>query len=108
MKPPLRSKSLGTKITESEYAQLEALASARGQTLSEWVRSVLLQQIGAPNGHGSSADGRWPGSALGTDPIMIGLSKKWCPGSRDFRDLGLSNSSRGQVVSRTAARGYNR
>lgn len=56
MKPPLRSKSLGTELTESEYAQLEALAAARGQTLSEWVRSVLLQQIAAPNGHGSSAD----------------------------------------------------
>jgi len=40
VKPPLRTKSLGTKVSDSEYARLEALASTRGQTISEFVRRV--------------------------------------------------------------------
>jgi hypothetical protein len=35
-----RTKSVGTKVTEDEYATLARLAE--GQTLSEWVRDVLL------------------------------------------------------------------
>jgi hypothetical protein len=36
-----RTKSIGTKVTDEEYARLEALAGA--QTISEWVRAVLLK-----------------------------------------------------------------
>ena len=36
-----RTKSISTKVTEEEYAQLEALAGA--QTISEWAREVLLR-----------------------------------------------------------------
>jgi len=39
--PSLRTKSISTKVTEEEYAQLEALAG--GQTISEWARDVLLK-----------------------------------------------------------------
>jgi hypothetical protein len=43
MKPPiLRTKSVTTKVTESEYARLEELASASGVNLSEWIRGKLL------------------------------------------------------------------
>jgi hypothetical protein len=35
-----RIKSVGTKVTEDEYAMLQRLAA--GQTLSEWVRDVVL------------------------------------------------------------------
>ena len=42
MKPPLRTKSVGTKVSEEEFAMLEARAQAAGRTLSEWVRDVLL------------------------------------------------------------------
>jgi hypothetical protein len=47
VKPPFRTKSLGTKVSEGEYARLEALASTRGQTISELIRSVLLEEIAA-------------------------------------------------------------
>jgi Ribbon-helix-helix protein, copG family len=43
-KPILRSKSIGTKVTEEEYARLEELAAAAGQSMSEWVRAILLDQ----------------------------------------------------------------
>ena len=40
VKPAFRTKSLGTKVTPEECARLEALAAARGLTMSEWVREV--------------------------------------------------------------------
>ena len=42
LKPPLRTKSVGTKVSEAEFAMLEERAQAAGLTLSEWVREVLL------------------------------------------------------------------
>jgi hypothetical protein len=39
--PRLRSKSISTKVTEEEYTQFEVLAG--DQTISEWVRYVLLK-----------------------------------------------------------------
>ena len=37
----LRTKCISTKVTDDEYARLEALAGER--TISEWVRAVLLK-----------------------------------------------------------------
>jgi hypothetical protein len=33
VKPLLRTKSLGTKVSDGEYARLEALAATRGQMM---------------------------------------------------------------------------
>ena len=38
-----RTKSIGTKVTADEHAQLVRLAE--GQTVSEWVRDVLLAMV---------------------------------------------------------------
>jgi hypothetical protein len=46
MKAPLRTKSIGTKVSEEEFAALEATARAANMTLSEWVRAVLLAAPG--------------------------------------------------------------
>ena len=43
VKPVFRRKSIGTKVSEEEYAQLEALAG--GRAMSEWVREVLLREL---------------------------------------------------------------
>jgi hypothetical protein len=43
VKPPLRTKSIGFKVSEEEYAQLEAAAQASGRTLGEWCREVILR-----------------------------------------------------------------
>ncbi len=40
-----RHKTTSTKLTETEYAQVEQIAESRGQWLSEWVRDVLLAAI---------------------------------------------------------------
>ena len=61
VKPPLRTKTLGTKLSEPEYAQLEAAARASGQTLSEWCRRVLLASV---NGQGIKV----------ADPMVAGMA----------------------------------
>jgi hypothetical protein len=42
VKHDLRSKSVSTKVSESELRVLESRAERAGLTLSEWVRDVLL------------------------------------------------------------------
>ena len=44
MKPTSRTKSVGTKVTEAEYARLEACACEEGLSISEWCRNVLLER----------------------------------------------------------------
>lgn len=46
VKAPLRTKSIGTKVSEEEFVALEATARAADMTLSEWVRTVLLAAPG--------------------------------------------------------------
>ena len=36
MKPPLRTKSVGTKVSEAEFALLEERARGAGMRLAEW------------------------------------------------------------------------
>ena len=55
LKPPLRIKSVSTKVSEEEFAALEARARARKLTLSEWVREALLAAPVEP-GMGSGVD----------------------------------------------------
>jgi hypothetical protein len=44
-KPTLRTKSIGTKVSDDEYAQMESQAAARELTVSEWCREVLLASV---------------------------------------------------------------
>jgi uncharacterized protein (DUF1778 family) len=43
VKPPLRTKSIGFKVSEEEYALLETAAQASGRTLGEWCREAILR-----------------------------------------------------------------
>jgi predicted DNA-binding protein len=45
VRPALRSKSIGTKVTEEEYARLDELAGTTGQNMSEWVREILVGRL---------------------------------------------------------------
>jgi hypothetical protein len=66
VKPVYRRKSIGTKVSDEEYARLEALAG--GRAMSEWAREVLLREL----------DGRQarPRQAIGGKPFpgFIGRS----------------------------------
>jgi hypothetical protein len=56
MKGPLRDRSLGTKLTEVEFARVEAAALRAGVGLSEWCRRVVLQS--------ADRDGRQPNEGV--------------------------------------------
>jgi hypothetical protein len=43
VKASLRTKSIGTKVSDEEFAALEARARAENLTLSEWTRAKLLE-----------------------------------------------------------------
>jgi len=49
VKPPLRTKSIGFKVSEEEYAQLETAAQASGRTLGEWCRETILRGVTFPS-----------------------------------------------------------
>jgi hypothetical protein len=40
-----RDRTVSTKLTETEFAQIERLAGDCGQWISEWVRHVLLDAV---------------------------------------------------------------
>jgi hypothetical protein len=41
----LRTKSVGTKVSDDEYVLMESEAAGRDLTLSEWCREVLLASV---------------------------------------------------------------
>jgi hypothetical protein len=43
----LRNRTVGSKMTESEYAQIAAIAEREGVTVGEWCREVLLARVNA-------------------------------------------------------------
>ena len=45
MKLTLRAKTIGARVTDEEYARLEAHADAQGQKVAEWARAVLLREL---------------------------------------------------------------
>lgn len=58
--PQPRNRSIGAKVTDDEYTQLEAQAEARGMTLGEWSRELLIEQLKP----GSSAAAPESGAAV--------------------------------------------
>ena len=56
MAPPksARTRSVGTKLTEEEYARLEAAAAKRGLTVGEWCREELLHAAGDARADGKA------------------------------------------------------
>jgi hypothetical protein len=57
VKPNLRTKSIGTKVSEDEYAQLERAAQKSAKTLGEWCREVMLANA---NGQPAKLNGTGP------------------------------------------------
>jgi hypothetical protein len=45
VKPTLRTKSIGFKVREGEYAKLDSAAQTSGRSLGEWCREVLLASL---------------------------------------------------------------
>ena len=57
VKPPLRTKTIGTKVNEEEYALLERAAQAAEKTLGEWCREVMLASANEQASRNTQPDG---------------------------------------------------
>lgn len=85
VKPPLRTKTLGTKVSEEEYAQLEAAASERGLTLSEWCREMLLASVNgqeAKSADSSRGDQALMGELVALRAILLNVLFKLANGEK--------------------------
>jgi hypothetical protein len=56
VKPNLRTKSIGTKVTEEEFALLEQAAQKASKTLGEWCREVMLGRANGQPANGSRGE----------------------------------------------------
>jgi hypothetical protein len=71
VKASLRTESIGTKVSEEEFAALEATARAADMTLSEWVRAVLLSapRLELPDDEAAFAGAGGAGGVAGADRL---------------------------------------
>jgi hypothetical protein len=67
VKASLRTKSVGTKVSDEEYAALEARARAENLTLSEWTRAKLLES----DTDGGGAAGELVGEVLLAEVLAL-------------------------------------
>ena len=70
MKPPLRTKSVGTKVSEAKFALLEERARGIGLRLAEWVREALLS---APAESGPDSGEVALGEVLALRSLLLNL-----------------------------------
>jgi hypothetical protein len=42
-----RTKSIGVRVSEADFARLQAMADSEGKSLGEWSRDVLLERVQA-------------------------------------------------------------
>lgn len=54
-RPAVRSRQIGVRLTEAEYAALEKMAWKSGRTIGDWSREQLLRAIEMAEGQASSA-----------------------------------------------------
>jgi hypothetical protein len=71
VKASLRTKSVGTKVSDAEYAALEARARAENLTLSEWMRARLLEPDGGTGRPGGEADEVLRGEVLLSEVLAL-------------------------------------
>src|SRR5271163_1772531 len=79
VKPPLRTKSIGFKVSEEEYKRLETAAQADGRTLGEWCREVILRE-----GSASDAERHDPALAeiVGVRLLLVNVLRPLAAGEK--------------------------
>ena len=82
MKPEPRVRTVGSKVTEDEYAALEELAQAEGQTLSEWSRRALLSFLGSTNNANPTTEETVIAEVLALRTILLNVLFRIANGER--------------------------
>jgi hypothetical protein len=68
-----RTRSVGTKLTEAEHAQVETAAARRGLTVGEWSREELLRVAGAPGPAATAAEQMVMAEVLALRTVVLNL-----------------------------------
>ena len=84
MKGPLRDRSLGTKLSEVEYARVEAAALGAGVGLSEWCRGVVLQA--AADDGGTAPQTALMAELLALRAVLLNVVYRMANGERVSQD----------------------
>ncbi|MGC1417497.1 MAG: hypothetical protein WA817_19570 [Candidatus Acidiferrum sp.] len=85
----LRNRTVGSKVTASEYAQLAAIAEREGVTLGEWCREVLLARANAAQGVvATAAEQTFLAEVVALRAILLNALYKLAP-QEDLTDQDL-------------------
>jgi hypothetical protein len=80
-----RTKSIATRLTEVEFAEVESAAAGAGQKVAEWLRDAALAQArAAQDGH---TDTILLAEILGVRALMLNLFAKASEGPLSAEDL---------------------
>ena len=103
MKPPLRTKSVGTKVSEAEFALLEERARGAGMRLGEWVREALLS---APAESGPDSGEVALGEILALRSLLLNLHFRAAKGEpvAEAEMRGLIERADGSKIERARER----
>ncbi len=107
MKPPLRTKSVGTKVSEAEFALLEERARGAGMRLAEWVREALLAAPVEPvAGSGVDSGEVALGEILALRSLLLNLHFRAAKGEpvAESEMRGLIERADGTKIERARAR----
>ncbi len=108
MKPPLRTKSVGTKVSEVEFALLEERARGAGMRLAEWVREALLAAPVEPGGSSGVDSGEVAlGEILALRSLLLNLHFRAAKGEPvvEAEMRGLIDRADGTKIERAGAHG---
>ena len=89
-----RTRSVGTKISDEEYARLEASAAASGLTVGEWRRAALLKASGQPAPLATPTEETLLSELLALRTILLNL----------FYDVATASRRTGSVCKRSSRR----
>jgi uncharacterized protein (DUF1778 family) len=80
-----RTKSIATRLTEAEFAEVESAATSAGQKVSEWLRDAALAQ--AHQEREGQTDPILLAEILGVRALVLNLFAKASEGPIDQEDL---------------------
>jgi hypothetical protein len=80
-----RTKSVATRLTEAEYAEVESAAASAGQKVAEWLRNVALAQTRAVGDE--KTDSILLAEVMGMRALMLNLFAKASEGPLSAEDM---------------------
>ena len=84
------SKTIGVRVTEDDYASLQALAEAQGKPVGEWCRDVLLELARNPGGKPKPIDQALLAEVIALRTIVANLTYAFTSDGKVTREQMLA------------------